>query len=411
MESSNHRDTIRLFAAAFLRAMGMGMTAVVLALYLATLGWNAASVGALIAASFAGAAVGTVYVSFLADHYGRRRTLVILASLETLGALTFAITGKGAWLFAAAFLGMINGMGKPRGASYALEQAILPELASSESRTMMLAWYGVILEIGVALGSFLSGAPHLLRVWRGWAPPASYHAAWFLIAAFDFLAIPAYLGISSRVEVEAGPQIAPPISAASKRKISMMAGLFAMDSFGGAMLTSPLLAYWFFRRFHAGEEWIGPLFALAAIANAISLPVAAWLAKKIGLLNTVVFTHLPSSVFLFLLPFAPGFGWAAALFLCRESLVQMDVPTRQSYLLAIIHKEERTFASGMTTLTRNLSRIVGSGVSGYAMQVLALSGPLFIGGAIKMVYDLALYYVFRRVKPPEENLGRESEAS
>lgn len=384
------------------------MTAVVLAVYLATLSWNATSVGALIALSFAGAAVGTVYVSFLADHYGRRRTLAILALLEALGALTFSQSVRGIWLFAAAFIGLNNGPGEPRGASYALEQALLPELAPQDRRTAFLAWYGVALELGAALGSVLSGAPHLVRAWRGWTPVASYHAAWLLIAVFDILSIPAYLGISSQVEVKAASRVIPQISAASKRKISKMAGLFAMDAFGGAMLTSPLLAFWFFRRFHAGEEWIGPLFALAAIANAVSLPVAAWLARKIGLLNTVVFTHLPSSVFLFALPFAPGFGWAAALFLCRESLVQMDVPTRQSYLLAIIKKQERTFASGMTTLTRNLSRIVGSAVSGYTMQVVALSGPLFIGGGIKMAYDLALYYVFRRVKPTEESPGAEA---
>ncbi|HEV2489678.1 MAG TPA: MFS transporter, partial [Candidatus Acidoferrales bacterium] len=160
---------------------------------------------------------------------------------------------------------------------------------------------------------------------------------------------------------------------------------------------------WFFRRFHAGEEWIGPLFAAAALANAVSLPVAAWLAKKIGLLNTVVFTHMPSSIFLFLLPFAPNLKWAAVIYLCRESLVQMDVPTRQSYMLAIINKEERTFASGITTLTRNLTRIVGSGISGYAMEILTLSGPLFLGGGIKIIYDMALFAVFRHVKPPEES--------
>lgn len=381
----------------------MGTTAVLLAVYLGNLGWNAAAVGLLIAFSFGGAAVGTALVSFLADHYGRRRTLMLLASLETLGALTFAMTARSIWLFLAAFIGMINGLGRPRGASYALEQALLPELASSEQRTSIFAWYGVVLEAGLALGSLLAGAPHLLRSQFGLAQPAAFRAAWLGIAISYALSIPAYLGISAAVEIEGSSRISPPISSESKRKINKIASLFALDAFGGAMLTSPLLAYWFFRRFHAGEEWIGPLFAIAAIANAVSLPVASWLAKKIGLLNTVVFTHLPSSFFLFALPFAPSFKWAAALYLCRESLVQMDVPTRQSYLLAIIRKEERTFASGITTLARNLSRIAGSALSGYAMEVMTLSGPLFLGGGIKIVYDLALYAVFRRIKPPEES--------
>ena len=380
----------------------MGMTAVLLAVYLGDLRWNAAAVGLLIAFSFGGAAVGTGFVSFLADHYGRRRSLMLLASLETLGALTFAVTQRSIWLFLAAFVGMINGLGRPRGASYALEQALLPELASSEQRTSIFAWYGVALEAGVALGSLLAGAPHLLRSGFGWSQAAAFRAAWLGIAVSYALSIPAYLGISAGVEIGRMSGISPPISPESKRKIGKIAGLFALDAFGGAMLTAPLLAYWFFRRFHAGEEWIGPLFAVAAIANAVSLPVASWLAKKIGLLNTVVFTHLPSSLFLFALPFAPSFQWAAAIYLCRESLVQMDVPTRQSYLLAIIKKEERTFASGITTLTRNLARIGGSAISGFAMEVMTLSGPLFLGGGIKIVYDLALYGVFRRIKPPEE---------
>lgn len=397
-----------LFTAASLRAVGMGLTGVLLAVYLGELGWNAAAVGTLIAFSFGGAAASVGVISIVADHAGRRRTLMLLAGLETIGALTFALTARPVWLFVAAFVGMINGLGRPRGASYALEQALLPELASSERRTAIFAWYGVVLEAGVALGSVLAGTPHFLRSELGWTPGASFRAAWLAVATFYALSIPAYLGISRRVEIKQASRISPSISPESKRKISKMAALFAVDSFGGAMLTAPLLAYWFFRRFHAGEEWIGPLFAAAAIANAVSLPVAAWLARKIGLLNTVVFTHLPSSLFLFALPFAPDFRWAAILFLCRESLVQMDVPTRQSYLLAIIGKEERTFASGMTTLTRNLSRIGGSALSGYIMKILALSGPLYIGGGIKIIYDLALFGVFRRVKPPEERAVQEN---
>lgn len=381
----------------------MGMTAVLLALYLGNLGWSAGAVGTLIAFSFGGAAASTALVSFLADHFGRRRTLMILAGLEALGAFTFAQTSKAIWLYLAAFIGMVNGLGRPRGASYALEQALLPELTSNDRRTSVFAWYGVVLEVGVALGSLLAGAPHILKSRFGWNELASFHAMWRTIAVFYALSIAAYAGISASVEVEKRARISPPISRESKRKIGKMAALFSMDSFGGAMLTAPLLAYWFFRRFHAGAGWIGPLFAVAAVANAVSLPVAAWLAKKIGLLNTVVFTHMPSSVFLFLLPFAPNLKWAAVIYLCRESLVQMDVPTRQSYMLAIINKEERTFASGITTLSRNLTRIVGSAISGYAMQILTLSGPLFLGGGIKIIYDMALFVVFRRVKPPEES--------
>jgi predicted MFS family arabinose efflux permease len=151
-----------------------------------------------------------------------------------------------------------------------------------------------------------------------------------------------------------------------------------------------------------GEEWLGPLFFGARVANAASHLVAAWLARRIGLLNTMVFTHIPSSLFLMAVPFAPSVGWAAVFFLAREALVEMDVPTRQSYILAVVQPEERAFASGMTTLTRNIAYAAAPVGAGLAMSGVALASPLFLGAGTKIAYDLLLYFSFRRVKPPEE---------
>jgi predicted MFS family arabinose efflux permease len=175
-----------------------------------------------------------------------------------------------------------------------------------------------------------------------------------------------------------------------------------MDSFGGGFLTSALVSYWFVQRFGVGEQYIGPVFFAARVANAASHLVAAWLARRIGLVNTIVWTHLPSSRFLLAVPFAPNFAWATALFLCREALVEMDVPTRQSYIVAVVAPSERALATGFTTLTRNIAYAVAPIGAGLAMTDVALASPLFLGAGIKIAYDFALYCSFRKIRPPEE---------
>jgi predicted MFS family arabinose efflux permease len=178
--------------------------------------------------------------------------------------------------------------------------------------------------------------------------------------------------------------------------------LFSLDAFGGGFLTDALVAYWFFRRFQIPEQDLGVVFFAVHILNACSHLGAAWLAGHIGLVNTMVFTHLPSSLFLMSVPFAPSFKWAVALFLCREALVEMDVPTRQSYVAALVKPGERTFASGVTNLARNVFWAVGSGVAGLTMRALSFSAPLLFGGGAKILYDGLLFISFRKLKPPEE---------
>jgi predicted MFS family arabinose efflux permease len=175
-----------------------------------------------------------------------------------------------------------------------------------------------------------------------------------------------------------------------------------MDSFGGGFLTGALISYWFVQRFGVGEQYIGPVFFAARVANAASHLVAAWLARRIGLLNTIVWTHLPSSLFLLAVPFAPSFAWATVLFLCREALVEMDVPTRQSYIVAVVAPSERALATGLTTLTRNIAYAVAPIGAGLAMTDVALASPLIFGAGVKIAYDFVLYFSFRKIRPPEE---------
>jgi len=234
---------------------------------------------------------------------------------------------------------------------------------------------------------------------------AGYRALFIGYAAIHLLNTVLYLFLSHQVEI---PRINLPgkaaarISAETKSTVARLASLFALDSLGGGFLSDALVSYWFFRRFGIAENRLALLFFAVHVLNALSHLGAAWLARRIGLIKTMVFTHLPSSVFLIAAAFMPSPQWAIVLFLLRESLVEMDVPTRQSYVAAVVRPEERTFAAGVTNLTRNTAWAAASSVAGFFMQQVAFSAPLLLGGGLKIIYDGLLWRAFRHVKPPEE---------
>ena len=394
-------DRFRILAAAFLRALGVGMVGVLFGLYLARGGLHAGQVGLVVAAGLAGLAAGTFLVSFWADRIGRRRTLMVLALATGLGGWGVALFPSFPVLVAVAFFGMVNAMGRERGALFSLEQAILPETASPRQRTQVLAWYNLLLDVGMALGSLLGSLPFFLRKNFGLADFASYQCMFALYGTLGLAGLLLYRGLSSRIEIH---QSTPwhKVSPASRRIITRISLLFGLDSLGGGFLPAALISYWFFKRFGIGEEMLGPFFLIAHLVNAPSYLVAAWVSRHLGLIKTMVFSHVPANLCLLAIPFAPSLTLAMGLYLVREFLVEMDVPTRQSYVLAVVEPNERTIASGVTNLTRSVAWAIGPSLAGYAMRSLALSTPLFIGGGLKVVYDLCLYYSFRRVKPLEE---------
>ncbi len=402
------RDRSLIYAAAFVRSLAVGMCGVLLALHLSAMGWDARQVGLLVSAGLAGIATVTLLTSLLADR-ARRFSLLVLGALQALGglALVFSANYKDApaALLAFAFFGMINGLGRDRGPAYALEQAMLPSTTTDAGRTWTIAWYSLLMDAGLALGSLAAGIPFLLRHNWKWELGKSYQAVWVIYLALSMISLALYACLSPAVEAVRTGAVLPRISLPPKKNrpvIYKLAALTGMDSLGGGFLSSVLITYWFFHRFGAREEVVGPIFFGARVANAASHLVAAWLARKIGLLNTMVFTHLPSSLFLIAVPFAPSLPWAIALFIAREGLVEMDVPTRQSYILAVVQPEERAFASGFTTFTRNVSYAIAPAFAGAAMKGISMASPLFFGGGIKIAYDLVLYTAFRRIKPPEE---------
>lgn len=413
MNPNPQRDRALINIAGFLRSLGVGMTGVVLGIYLFRTGLSSFTIGLVIGVGLAGSALATVVVTFAADRLGRRNSLLVLSLLTCVGGIALAIMPSLPLLLCMAFVGMLNGTGTDRSASQALDQAVIPGLVPHTKRTWSLALYNVLLDGGGSLGALAAGLPGILQPILlehrlADSPLGAYKVMFLAYAALYLLVAATYLFLSPAVEVAApaSSRLAPVISPQAKKTIAGLTALFSLDAFGGGFLTDALVAYWFFRRFGVPEHDLGLVFFAVHILNAGSHLGAAWLARRIGLVNTMVFTHLPSSLFLMAVPFAPSFKWAVALFLCREALVEMDVPTRQSYVAALVGPNERTFASGVTNLARNVFWAVGSAVAGFLMQSLTFSAPLLVGGGAKVTYDVLLYGAFRKLKPPEERSHR-----
>ena len=404
--SQLNRSLQTIYAAAFLRSVGVGLTGVILGVYLARGGFSATQIGIVIAAGLAGAALATLAVSFRADKFGRRRTLTILPALTAIGGLGFALTSHFWGILVFAFFGMLNGMGTDRGPAFALEQAVIPQTTVSKSRTLALSWHSLIMDAGHALGALLAASPLLLVRWFQIDLVVSYRITFGLYAAINLLSASVYLFLPAEMECQRGPATGSfrtvGISSHGRAVVAKLSALSALDSLGGGCLPDALIAFWFFRRFGVAEGSLAALFFVGLVLNSISYLGAAWLSRRIGLLNTMVFTHIPSSLFLMAASLAPSAGWAVAFFLGREALVEMDVPTRQSYLMAVVQSNERTFASGVTNLTRNVARAITPSFAGYLMQSLALAAPFFLGGGIKITYDLLLFRAFRSLKRAEE---------
>jgi MFS family permease len=404
-QSKSFRNLSIIYLAAWMRSFGIGLLGVVLGVFLYREGYSSTAIGLVIAAGLAGAATGTVFITFKADGLGRRRTLCVLSLLTAVGSLPLLFHFGLPAMVAIAFLGMLNGMGTDRSPAFALEQATIPGLVSDQKRTWALAWYSVVLDASGAVGALAAGLPIVAHKWWSVELSHSYRLLFIGYAVISVLTALLYLLLSPEVEIRRAdsPMASKTaISPETKSTIKRISALFAIDAFGGGFLTDALVSYWFFRRFGIAESQLALLFFTVHVLNALSHLGAAWLAKRIGLIKTMVFTHLPSSMFLIAAAFMPSPRWAVVLFLLRESLVEMDVPTRQSYVAAVVRPQERTFAVGVTNLVRNSAWAAASAVAGVFMQQVAFAAPLLLGGGLKIIYDGLLWRAFRHLAPPEE---------
>lgn len=392
-------------AAGSLRAASVSLAGVLMAIHLANRGLSATAVGLVIGVGMAASAAGTVVTGLHADIWGRRRTLITLGLLAGLGYMAVAFAGTLALFLVVAATTMLNGMGRDRGPASAVEQALLPATTSDEHRTWTMAWYNAAIDTGHALGALGAVLPTVLVGAFQMTDDAGHSGTFLLCGVATMLSAIPYAFLPARLDravPSAGSPARPAVDSETRGIVRRLMALFGLDSIGGGFLSSALVAYWFFERYGLSEVQLAWLFFAARLLNVVSHLAAAWIARRIGLLNTMVLTHLPSSIFLMLAPAAPTAATAAALFLAREALVEMDVPTRQSYVMAVVPPTARTYASGMTNVTRNAGWAIGPLLGGTAMQHVTLAAPLFIGGALKIAYDLMLYRSFRHLRPPEE---------
>ena len=396
------RDGRLLFGARAVRAFAFGWLSVVLALVLARLGLSAARIGGIFTATMIEDAVLTIFLSTIAMRIGPARIMAWTAPLITLGGVLLALADDPWLLMAGAVLGTLSPNGLEAGPFAPMEQAMLPDMVPASARTRAFSWYNVFGFLPAALGSL--AAAGWLRVagllglgdlaayrWMLWA----YAAAGVVLTLFYARLARNRQGIP--LQTSAASAVGRHGLHRSRRIVLELSALQGLDALAGGFIMQGLLAYWFHVRFGVGAEVLGALFFGTNLLSAVSFLAASRVAQRFGLLNTMVFTHLPSNVLLLLVPLMPSFPLAAALLLARHLLSQMDVPTRQAYTMALVAPEERPAAAGFTTSVRAIAQSCAPALSGLALKTAGSGLPFAIAGGLKILYDLSLYARFRNV--------------
>ena len=408
------RDGKLLLAAKIVRTFAYGFLSVILAIYLKLIGFDDVLIGLVLTVTLVNSVIFTLIASFYADRIGRRRILVIYAALMSISGAIFVTTENHVMLIIAAFIGTINVTGSEAGAFLTIEQSILPQTVKNiKKRNIIFAIYNMAGTFAMSAGVLLSGLPTIIQQQFGEVLNQidSIKPLFILYSLSGIVVIGIYLLLSNRIEVEG--KIARPLtqtlSPMSKNIVGKLSGLFAIDSFAGGFVIQSIVSFWFFTKFGADLTTLSYIFSVAGILTAFSFIVAAKIADKVGLINTMVFTHIPSNILIILVAVAPSLSVAIAFYLIRMALSQMDVPTRQSYIVAVVNEEERTAAAGITNISRNISQAISPSLTGIIINTFTLSTPFIIGGLLKIAYDIALYVNFRKIKPPEEELKEDKE--
>jgi predicted MFS family arabinose efflux permease len=393
-------DAIRILTARGLRAFADGFVSLLLPIYLVELGFTALAIGAIVTSTLIGTALLTLWVGLIANRYSRRRLLLAAAGLMAATGAGFAAMTDFWPLLVIAFVGTMNPTSGDASIFVPLEQTVLTQTVEARQRTALFARYSVIGSLAGALGVLAASFPDLATVWTGWTRATSMQFMFALYAALGVVAMLLYRPLSPAIEMASEVPTAP--LQQSRRLVYGLAALFGMDSFGTGFLVQSLLALWLYQSFQISVTTAAAILFWSGVCSAISYLVAVPIAKRIGLINTMVFTHLPSNVFLILIPFAPDLATAVALLLARSALSQMDVPTRASYVMAVVAPEERPAAASITAVPKTFAWAAGSIISGYLLTLSSFGWPLLIGGVIKGVYDILLLIKFQKVRPPEE---------
>ena len=403
-------DARLLFATRFVRLFAYGSLSVVLVFYLVGVGLSEAQTGTLLTLTLAGDTVISLLLTTQADRVGRRTMLVAGAALMVAAGLVFAATTSFWLLLLAGTIGVISPSGNEVGPFLSIEQAALSQIVSDRERTDVFAWYSLAGSLATALGALAGGAAIRVLQQVGLAPVSSYRGVVLLYAALGGALVVLFSRLSRSAEATATAAARPRAKLAdwsglsrSRGVVLKLSALFALDAFGGGFVIQSFAAYWFYLRYGVKPETLGAIFFFANILAGLSALLASRLAARIGLVNTMVLTHLPSNVLLILVPLMPNLPLAVLVLLVRFSISQMDVPTRQSYTMAVVTPDERSAAAGITGVARTTGAAVGPLFVGLMFARPSLMNlPFFLAGALKIAYDVLLYRAFVTVQPPEE---------
>jgi MFS family permease len=387
-----------LYAGRGVRGFGDGFAIVILPAYLTVLGLSPFQIGIVAAAALLGSSVLTLAMGFFAPKHDLRNLLLFGAVLMVATGIAFPNVEHIMLIIAVAFFGTINPSSGDTGVLVPLEHAMLAHGAPDQERTRVFARYSLVGALAMAGGALAAAVPDILA-YAGMTRLGAFKSMFYLYAVLGLLGALLYRFLPHATAQESAPST--PLGP-SRWVVYKLAALFSLDSFAGGFVVQSLLALWLFERFDLSVSAAGLFFFWSGVFTAFSYPVAAWLSRRIGLINTMVFTHIPSSIFLILAAFSPNLGVALTLLLIRSALSQMDVPTRTSYVMAVVTPSERTAAASLTAVPRSLASSLSPAFAG-ALLAAPFSGlPLVVCGVLKIVYDLALLASFRHIKPPEE---------
>jgi MFS family permease len=404
-------DSRILLVTRSIRSFGDGFVSVLLASFLAELGFSGWRIGAVATATLLGTAAATLAVGAYADRLGRRRTLLLAALLAAATGIALASTTAFSLLLLVALVGTLNPSAGDVSVFLPVEQAVLPQTVEAPRRTALFARYNLAGALASACGALFAATPELAERWIGADALAVMRGMFVLYSLLALVNLAAYRRLSPSAEARSGRSDAAvrpgwfgtPLHR-SRGIVLQLSGLFALDAFAGGFIVQSILALWLFERHGLSLDQAAVIFFAAGIFTAFSFLAAARVASRVGLINTMVFTHLPSNLLLILVALMPNAWLAVVMLLARQSLSQMDVPTRQSYTMAVVDPDERAAAASVTGVARSVSSAGSPVLAGALLNVTAFGWPLVIAGSLKVTYDLLLLLRFRGVKPEEENI-------
>jgi MFS family permease len=396
------RDGKLLLATRPLSSFSTSFVSIFLAVYLNLIGLPLWQIGLILTGGLLASTFFNVVAGFLADRVGRKKMLVVFSLMIAFSGIVFAFVDNHVILFLVAVISTMGYRGG-FGPTAMLERVILAQSCSDEWRTQMYAIRSTLNSATRSIGSLFVGTVVLLQNWYGLTEINSYRILFFVYALLNLVITIIYSQLSSAAEIEEF-QVEQPLSLSPETRTNVLklSLLFSIDSFGSGFITSSLVSYWFFNRFGLNMDAIGIIFSASSLFAAVSFLFAARISKRIGLINTMVFSHLPANMMTMTIPYMPTLTTLIILYFSRALLSQMDVPTRQSYIMAIVKPEERSKVAGLINLPRSLTSAISPSIAAFIMQFVGLSIPFLIAGGLKSAYDIILYLMFRHIKPPEE---------